>query len=501
MAPPRKWRCRHVPARGAGGTIAVSLCPVAVNMSSDKTSMPDLGLLSPLANVVAETMARVASDIALVIDRDGVIRTVAEGAAELPSSCAAWVGQRWVDTASADTRRKIELLLEELQTSGVTQRREVNHPNVGGEDVPLAWTAIRLGEDGPVVAVGRDLRAVAAIQRRFLDAQHEMELDYWRRRNADNRYQLLFQVAHDAVLVLDAQSLDVLEANDRALALPVEVGRALPELLPDQARAAVTELLLTARGSGRAGEIHVRWAPGEPPTEVSATPLRVGDRQQLLLRLRKGLDAAAEDLPAMMRTLVETSPDGVAITDSAGHILLANPAFLSLVGESKESRVKGRPLLEVVGDSDGHWSAMVARARLQGLCPYTSLLVKQGGFDLPVEACATLLAEGDQERLGFTLRWTAPGAGPSANALTDGWPGLGAVRSQLGVLPLPTLLHRAALTVERHLVEAALRSCGGNLAAAARLLMVQPHGLSHRMRDLGLGGPSADGAEPPPVLN
>lgn len=148
-------------------------------MASDARDTSNLDVLSPFAREVAETLARVSSDIALVIDEHGVIRTVAESGAPLQPSTDAWVGRRWVDTVTADTRRKIELLLDEAQSSGITQRREVNHPGTEGDDVPVAWTAIRLGEHGPVVAVGRDLRAVAAIQRRFLDAQQEMELDYW----------------------------------------------------------------------------------------------------------------------------------------------------------------------------------------------------------------------------------------------------------------------------------------------------------------------------------
>jgi hypothetical protein len=135
-------------------------------MASDPANTVNFDVLSPLADEVAEAMARVASDIALVIDRDGVIRRVAEGASPLPAECSRWVGQRWVDTVSADTRRKIELLLDEASAGAIPQRREVNHPVVDGDSVPVAWTAIRLGEHGPVVAVGRDLRAVAAIQRR-----------------------------------------------------------------------------------------------------------------------------------------------------------------------------------------------------------------------------------------------------------------------------------------------------------------------------------------------
>ena len=62
-----------------------------------------------------------------------------------------------------------------------------------------------LGRDGPVLAVGRDLRAVSAIQQRFIDAQQAMERDYWRQRQAEARYRMLFQVATDGVLVVDAE--------------------------------------------------------------------------------------------------------------------------------------------------------------------------------------------------------------------------------------------------------------------------------------------------------
>ena len=138
---------------------------------------PDLSLLSPLAPELASTIARVSSDIALVIDRDGVIVSVAQGAAPLAPSCAAWVGRPWAETASADSRRKLELLLAEVGESGIGRRREINHPDGDGGAIPVAWSAIRLGEGGAVVAVGRDLRAVAAIQQRFLDAQQEQMPD------------------------------------------------------------------------------------------------------------------------------------------------------------------------------------------------------------------------------------------------------------------------------------------------------------------------------------
>lgn len=467
-------------------------------MTTDSTPTPDFSALSPLAKELAQAMARVASDIALVIDDDGVIRSVAAGVAPLPAECSRWVGQHWADTASADTRRKVEMLLGELSATGVTQAREVNHPVVDGDPLPLAWTAIRLGEHGPVVAVGRDLRAVAAIQRRFLDAQHEMELEYWQRRHADSRYRTLFHVARDAVLALDAASLDVIESNEAAKALfdPKGAGgRGLIERVPDAARVPLAELLVTARSSGRAAEIRLRVAAQGPTWDVSATPFTVGERQQLLVRVRdhdaaEGGDAA----PAMMRSLVESTPDAVVITDSAGHVQLANPAFVALVQQGSEAQVKGQGLADLVGDRSGAWRDTIARTRLQGLCSRTPLAVAIGDLSVAVEASSTLLAEGDQERLGFTLRMVEPPRAP--RSLPDAaWPELDAVRAQVGLVPLATLLAEGQDILERQLLRTAMRLAAGRVEVAARLLAVDPRALGARLQALALSADDADTAD------
>ena len=132
----------------------------------------DLGALSALAPQLAATFVSVASDVALVIDPGGVITNVALGAEPITSQPGDWVGRHWVDTVTGETRQKIEALLQEVQAAGVSRRREVNHPVAGGTDVPVAYAAVRLGRNGPVLAVGRDLRAVSAIQQQFVDAQH-----------------------------------------------------------------------------------------------------------------------------------------------------------------------------------------------------------------------------------------------------------------------------------------------------------------------------------------
>ena len=55
-----------------------------------------------------------------------------------------------------------------------------------------------------MIAVGRDLRAIAAIQQRFLDAQQDLERGYWKARQVESQERQLYQVLNDGVMTVDA---------------------------------------------------------------------------------------------------------------------------------------------------------------------------------------------------------------------------------------------------------------------------------------------------------
>jgi len=479
------------------------------------TPARDLDALSEHAPALAAVVAQVASDVALVIDTEGVIQSVAEGAAALSPSVAGWVGRRWVDTATPDSQRKLQSLLEEArQGGGAARRREINHPGPGGNDIPVAWSAIRLGEQGPVVAVGRDLRAVVAIQQRFLAAQQDLERDYWRRRETENRYQRLFQVASDAVLVLDAASQELLECNDAAKALfpglpgsagpaggSVDTGpgsaRPWPSGLPRQARAAVAELLVAAATSGRAAEIRVRALPDGSPCAMSATPFRVGDRLQLLVRARRELPGGAEaaDLRHAAQ-VVETTPDAVVVTDSSGRVQLANPSFVALADRGDEAHLRGHLLAELTGDAQGRWAELLERARTQGMAQMEPLHLNAGAVSTAVRVNAALLTDGEQEAVGFVMQVLAPGASAPMQA-TPLWTELAEAASRLGTAPLEALLTEVTFAAERHLVNRARSLSAGRIDEWAALLGLNVEGLRARLKRLGLDeGSAAVGSAP-----
>ena len=184
-----------------------------IQRGTGDTSSGNLGAFAP---ELAEAFVTVSSDIALVVDLDGTIRSVAVGADSPTPAAASWVGRSWVDTVTEHTRRKIVRMLDEVTVTGVARRCEVSHLLPSGVGVPIAYSAVRLGPTGPVVAAGRDLRAIAAIQQRFVQGQQQMERELWKRRESESRYRLLFQVATDPVLIVDASSMTVSEVNPAA---------------------------------------------------------------------------------------------------------------------------------------------------------------------------------------------------------------------------------------------------------------------------------------------
>lgn len=458
---------------------------------------PDLSALSLLAPQLAATFVSVASDIALVIDADGVIRNVAVGGDPITPQAADWVGRPWVDTVTGSTRRKVEQLLQEVGSSGLSRRREVNHPSPGGLEVPVAYAAVRLGLDGLVLAVGRDLRAIAAIQQRFIESQQELEREYWQLRQAEARYRLMFQVATDAVLVVDALTLNTVEANRAACELfglePERlVGTAAVTGLALHSRQPVEELLVCARSTGRSAEIRARLAARPATIDISATPFRGQSSLLLLVRARVvGEHAGGDGVDHKLGDFVERMPDAVLITDSGGRVLMVNAAFLAMAGLAVESQIVGQSLGDWDGDPQRRLQSSLAEARRHGIARSAGATLRRGGGDaLGVEVCAVLLDEGEQECVGFTLR---PGAslsmpGPSAVDAVVGELACAVERLsvQVGHVALPQLLQEAVLLAERCFVQRALDAAAGDHDRAALALGLSAADLGLRRLRLGL---------------
>jgi transcriptional regulator PpsR len=364
--------------------------------------------------MLAEMLGLVSSDIALVLDADGTVQKVVLGSNDneaLRSASADWIGRSLQDTVTGETRKKVEELLADVSRSGVSRPRHVHHAGPLGQDISLTYTAVQLGSQGPLLAVGKDLRAVAAMQQRFIATQQEMERNYWKMRQAESRYRMLFQVANDAVLVIDPNTLKIADANDaaaRLFGLTSEelVGKSPTIGIEPGYAPAVDGVLTTALAAGRSTEVRVHLAKGGQAARVSATPYITSGPSVLLLRTRLVLDQISHPAAeSKLKALVDRTQDAIVITDHNGNILIGNPALISLFELNDEEAAAGRPLGDWLDTNDGSLAQTISELVQNGAVPLFIASLRTGKIKaLPVEVSATLLPDGEGHCVGFIMR-------------------------------------------------------------------------------------------------
>ena len=140
-----------------------------------------------------------ASDLTLVVQRDGVILDLAHShqlPAILVPAVDGWVGRPWQSLLTQDSWPKAADLMRDAEEA--LQWRQVNF-ETGGETWAALCLAVRYPETRQTVVMARDLSAQSALQQRLVQAQQAMERDYWSFRQAETRYRHLFHVAQEAI--------------------------------------------------------------------------------------------------------------------------------------------------------------------------------------------------------------------------------------------------------------------------------------------------------------
>jgi transcriptional regulator PpsR len=456
----------------------------------------------------AASLLAVAGDIALVMDGNGLIRDVSLNGAESHFGAAAeWVGRPWSETVTPETRAKIDTLLKEALSSGTSKRRQVNHALPDGAEIPVSYTALRMGRDGSVVAVGRDMRHVSALQQRLVEAQQAMERDYWRLRHVETRYRLLFQIASDAILVLDAGTLKVLDSNAAAGQVFGEppdrlLGRVFPFGTDADGARALEELSATARSAGRAGDVLISMEPGGRSYQASASCFRQESATLLLVRF-----AAADIAPntsssagSTLRVidLLERSPDGFVVTDLEGHVLTANRSFLDIAGLASEEQVRGTHMSTYIGRPGADFPVFTSMLKKNGVVRLMATAARGlHGQQSEVEVSAVWAPQGEEPCIGFTIRDIGRRLAASPQGARDLTRAVEELTTLVGRVSLRDLVRDTVDLVERHFIEAALELTHDNRTSAAEVLGVSRQSLYVKLRRHRLA--AAGGAEDPPV--
>jgi transcriptional regulator PpsR len=437
------------------------------------------------------------ADVSIVMDREGVILDVAFSDADLAQAVGGdWLGRRWVDLVSSETRPKIEDLLHETTTRQPTRWRQVNHPSAtGGADIPVRYCAIRVGTESRVVAVGRDLRALAALQQRLADAQQDMEREYARIRDAEKRYRLLFHLSAEPVAIIDANTQRIVEINPAAATLFGVDPRRIPgssfiDLFETRSRQAIQSFVAAARLAPRVDNVLVEIAPQGGRVLISGSLFRQDSASHLLVLFSRveGGGGARNEHDANLLQMIVAMPEAFVVVNSDLRVLNANAAFLDLAQVGVEAQARSEKIERWLGRPSIDVGVLFANLRAHGAVRHFSTIVRgELGSTEDVEVAGVVLPGAGDPCYGLTIR--AVGWRPGRERLG----GRELPRTVehfidlVGRVPLKNLVRETTDLIERLCIEAALELTHDNRAAAAEMLGLSRQGFYAKLRRYGLG--------------
>ena len=450
--------------------------------------------LGALSSAHVARLLGAAADITLIIDAQGLICDICASTDALarPES---WIGSKWTDTVTVESRVKIDELLKEARAGETTRPRQVNHRIAGQPDLPVSYSVVALGKAQRFAAVGRELRPLAQLQQRLVEAQRSTETEFLRLRSAETRFRILFQTANEAVMMADASSLKTIDVNPAAAAL-VEmtsgkmIGRALADIFDADTRPVIEPQLAALRSIGRIESLRVRLS-NHRECWLSATLIRQDDTAQMLIRLTPLSDGTATGLPLsklQMLRAIEGMPDAMILIDQNRCIMDANSAFLEMAQISSVAQAKNQAIERWLGSSGVDLNVLFANLREHGTMRNFSTLLRSGfGHAEDVEISGICMQDGDSPRYALMVRRISrparatQGMGPEDSRNAE------QLAELVGRVALKDLVRETTEITEKLCIEAALKLTGNNRAAASQMLGLSRQSLYGKLHRYGIG--------------
>ncbi len=430
---------------------------------------------------------------------DGVIQEATLSNDVCNEAVEGWLGRPWLETIADNGGGKVMRMLEDARESGISAFRQVNQRFPSGLELPMEYTTVRLGGKAGLIAIGRNLRVVAELQSRLITAQQAMEQDYWKLREVETRYRMLFDASNEAVLLLSADRLRIIEANPAAIrSLGLARNRdLLPEIAAED-REPFQTLLLRVRQSGRAPGIVLHLGPDREAWIARASLMTSEPGPMFMVQLaRAGGNQIEERGPTStaLDEFVDRLPDAFAVIDRDGVIRRANRAFLELVQVGVEGAVLGERLGRWLSRPGADLTVLLANLHRHGSVRLfaTSVQGELGG-ETEVEISAIGNHAGRPDSIALLLRDVGRRLSSTDNAASL-QSALAAVVEQSGKTSLRLLVRDTVGLVERHYIEAALQLSEGNRTAAAETLGLSRQGFYKKLAQYEMEGHSRPGQD------
>jgi len=449
--------------------------------------MPNVNLIEP--------------DVTLRLDFRGVITGAAGSSSVQGESLAVWVGRPWSETVVASSEDHVRRVIEDAGSSGASILLQLKQRFPSGRELLMEYTTVRLGDGSDLLAVGKNLQAVTELQVKLQEAQREREQHSWKSRDLETRYRLLFDASHEALTLLDAKTLQVVEVNPAgARELNLIPGDDFLDGLDLKEQKRLRGMFRRVRDYGRSPRILVHLGPNRSLWGVRASLLPAEPEQLLMVQLapieelRPGGDMRGQEQRSSfsIEGLLERFPDGFVVIDADGLVERANRAFVDLIQVKSESALVGVPLGRWMAEPGSDAAVLLATmAENRVVQDFKTRLRTDGDHEVAVSVTGVASAEGARQHFGLMIKSISR----RLNSDDDHWRLHHATQALIesdGKTTLPMLVKESSEMLERRYIEAALKLRHGNRTAAAELLGISRQSLHLKLNRYASSDGSSD---------
>jgi transcriptional regulator PpsR len=443
-------------------------------------------------------------DVTLLLDMDGVIREATLSPSMSRENIEGWLGRPWSEVVGA-AGDKIQRMMQDTRRTGISAFRQITQKFPSGLELPMEFTAVLLGGRAGMLAIGKNLQAVAELQARLISAQQTIERDYWKLREIETRYRLVIEDSNDAVLLARVADLRIVEANRTATAALAGsarrkeglAGRDFLQEIAAKDREPVELMLRRVRDQGKAPGIMIHLGEEATPWTLRGSLMTQESTPVFLLQMTPvgklaGLRAPEhEDLEG----LLDRIPDAVAIIDESGVIKRANRTFTELVEIGSTEAVIDEDLGRWLTRPGADLSVLISNIQRHGMVRLLSTTAQgELGTETEIEISASGYQQGNERRIILVLRNVARRLSPSPE--TDSLrAALASMNETVGKTPLRKLVKSTVEVVEQHYVRAALQLADGNRTTAAEILGLSRQSLYAKLDRYNLDDKDQDSEE------
>ena len=451
-------------------------------------------LIAP--EILGDIIAQV-SDVGIVIDETGKVVSV------LMNSTSAGFEQI-VSLEGRDIREFLtvesvakfdERIQSFIESDGNVRPVELNHGDEKTKhDLPVRYSLHRVGPDGAILMLGRDLRPIAEMQNQLVQSQIALERDIETHREYDMRFRVLMENTSECFVFLTSHNgriVDINAAAASALGADREtlINSSLVEHLGVKKADTLVESLAAQAVTDSSVPVDVIHESTGQKIHIFASMFRVAGQRTILAKLDfVGEDRKPADLLAVnLHGLYQASPDAMVFVADDGKILSANESFLDLLGVAHGATIRGTAFSDYLLRGSVDLKVMTENIGRSGkMRMYATKVAGPYGSPRSVEvAVSSIEASSEKTVFAFVMRDAnrvdvgrvqAPVADESLESVVE----------LVGSATLKEIVAETTNVIEKMCIETAVELTMNNRVAAAEMLGLSRQSLYVKLRKFDL---------------